>query len=498
MSHNTSHVDVNTSQHSATRGSGWTTPPSCSRSRFASSERKRGSISRRPPAAHIQDETTDSCRSHSVCTTAAATPRDDDLSSSLLLEEYEREAEAMSHEELEAAVENLRTGVTVLKNKVEFTKNQVNEFGEGVKESYNEREQQQENTVNLLMKQLAKVKRRRAKLISELSLVEKEREGREKKLESTKVSINKVTSHIEKEESQIAERLRHQLSYFQTQRQQLSRVLAEQSSTVQDLEKLLDEMPEHKRSASTASSSLTHEESGSAVLAEQGPHDIARYLSQEIEAVEEMREEMMERATLYAKKREDLERNLQQEMRRRDEVSRRRRTLQQELDASKQVVAEASVALATVDEMESERAFNAALQTGSSQSSTNPTPRMSLTNLHSSSSTHHASLGEPFPRVQDALLVPHPSKYAAGSVSSTVPSSSQHTPRNLTSTSPGEDNVRCSSIKVQDTSRMEPPRPLSAASTPKRAPTLPDSNMEMPVLSLRETRSQSDSSDRKD
>jgi hypothetical protein len=172
--------------------------------------------------------------SRSVITPAPPPPLDD----------FEAEAQSLSREELEEKVEQMRGDNLVLRTSVLRLREALATLQEGMRANYADIERRQDSIANMLLRRLEATKRHRAKLVAHLRNVELEKASQEMKLHSTKQSINDLTKHLKREEQEIAGRLQGRLEKLHAQREQLNRVLEEQTSSLQQLEQLVQEVEE--------------------------------------------------------------------------------------------------------------------------------------------------------------------------------------------------------------------------------------------------------------
>lgn len=269
-------VSAALSQHGRARSSASHTPMSShdehseQRSSAMSGAGRRGrSLGRHPnapPLVDVGDSPSFSVHSavHSVYTTALCTPRDGTGAASTHaptvapalpgegvptpvpspppLYDFEAEAHQLTREQLEDRVEQMRAANVVLRTSVLRLRESLATLQEGMRANYADLERRQESIANMLLRRLEATKRRRSKLVAHLRAVEADKASQEAKLRNTTQSINDLSKHLKREEQEIANRLQHRLARLHTQRQQLDHVLEEQTSSLQQLERLVQEV----------------------------------------------------------------------------------------------------------------------------------------------------------------------------------------------------------------------------------------------------------------
>lgn len=160
------------------------------------------------------------------------------------LDDFEAEAQTLSRAELEERVEQMRGDNLVLRTSVLRLRESLAMLQEGLRANYADIERRQDSIANMLLRRLEITKRHRAKLVAHLRKVELEKASQEAKLQNTKQDIRDLTKHLKQEEQEIAERLQRRLEKLHDQREQLEKALAEQTNSLQQLERLVQEVEE--------------------------------------------------------------------------------------------------------------------------------------------------------------------------------------------------------------------------------------------------------------
>ncbi|KPI88119.1 hypothetical protein ABL78_2806 [Leptomonas seymouri] len=377
---------------------------------------------------------------HNISATLSISARNDVTSAPPPLDDFEAEALALSRAELEEKVEQMRGDNLVLRTSVLRLREALATLKEGLRANYADIERRQDSIANMLLRRLEATKRHRTRLLAHLRKVEMEKASQEKKLVDTKQSIKDLSKHLKREEQEIAERLQGRLRKLHAQREQLSRVLEEQTSSLQQLEQFIrqvEEMvlgdgveggggnntnavvtvpsvlvtadapasdaastsaptlvpagPPQGRGGSSASVNILHERSSSRASATSStagataadvaydPNAMIRYLEEEIAAAEGLRSDALKKADEYVATRERLERRLERERKRKAEQASRTEALRQELRSASTAVNRKIASQETAFEMEVDRHLNSCRAGGdlaSSASSACATPRM--------------------------------------------------------------------------------------------------------------------------
>ncbi|KPA75888.1 putative mitochondrial hypothetical protein [Leptomonas pyrrhocoris] len=349
------------------------------------------------------------------------------------LDDFEGEAATLTRAVLEEKVDQMRGENLVLRTAVLRLREALATLQEGLRANYADIERRQDSIANMLLRRLEATKRHRAKLVAHLRNMELEKASQEKKLHDTKQSIKDLSKHLKREEQEIAERLQGRLQKLHTQREQLDRVLAEQTSSLQQLEQLVQEVEDmglgegtaeggssvmattpsalttadastvsavpapaaavpslahvgggvlattfHERSSSRVSGASSNTATTTAADAAYDPNAMIRYLREEIAAAESLRSDALSQADQYVATRERLERRLKREKEHKAEQESRAEALRQELKNASTAVNEKVASQETALEMELDRLLNSSRIGGdiiSSASSTCATPK---------------------------------------------------------------------------------------------------------------------------
>lgn len=344
-----------------------------------------------PPLVDVSDfgERSSITYSHSRGT-SVGTPREA-LSPPPPMELFDAAAAKMTHAELVAEVEALRHENRVLKTAVLRAREAYAALQEGMRESLTSVERRQESITNTLMRRIDIVKTRKVHLANHLRQVEFLKSRQEEKLAATQRSIAQLTRRLKREESAVTWHMHHSLQQLQSQRQQLEKMLSEQTQSLQQLEELVEaahkldiptEEPRRDDLMNPGDSTALHSEecslhtsprqlgrcprSSSPVSASSTapaepayyPKRMVHYLEAEITSVEALRTDACERAEGYAKRCKALEKRVEDEMRVREQQLRRVRETQQDLAEVSSAVRNLSMAQEMSLEMEVDRRLN--------------------------------------------------------------------------------------------------------------------------------------------
>lgn len=216
-------------------------------------QRRVGSLCRRrvPPLIDVADPPLMGQYSlgQSVSTTAVVTPRDGSaipaggwVSAAPPMDDFEGKAAAMDRATLEAQVGELRQSNLVLCTTVLRDRQSLVALQDGLGESYAAAESRKEQMTNALLRRLERVKRIRSEKAELLRAAEQEKVAKEAKLRSTVQSIELLSLHLSNEEQVIGTRLQRGIDKLRSQRDELERVRAEQSYSLQQLRDGVQEM----------------------------------------------------------------------------------------------------------------------------------------------------------------------------------------------------------------------------------------------------------------
>ncbi|RNC50689.1 hypothetical protein TcCL_ESM12257, partial [Trypanosoma cruzi] len=249
--------------------------------------------------------------------------------------EAETAANAMSREELESAVKELETENLMLKSAVLRAREELTKQREGLRETYEAAEKEGESIANHLTRRVNAVREQKARLETQLHKEEAMKAEQEQKLLKLKLSSSKLSKCVQREEEETLTALTNRLQQLQTQRQNFENLLLEQSSSLQQLQELVDSLQTQTRcneglrvshegcseadgdSNSAAADAIAPAEQHSfrSETAEHAdpasdPQEMLQYLKHEVAFVEGLQREAFERGERYKLRRQELEQRI--------------------------------------------------------------------------------------------------------------------------------------------------------------------------------------------
>ncbi|KAF8287448.1 hypothetical protein TcBrA4_0020210 [Trypanosoma cruzi] len=240
--------------------------------------------------------------------------------------EAETAANAMSREELESAVRELETENLMLKSAVLRAREELTKQREGLRETYEAAEKEGESIANHLTRRVNAVREQKARLETQLHKEEAMKEEQEQKLLKLKLSSSKLSKCVQREEEETLTALTNRLQQLQTQRQNFENLLLEQSSSLQQLQELVDSFQTQTRcneglrvshegcseadrdSNSVAADAIAPAEQHADPASD--PQEMLQYLKQEVAFVEGLQREAFERGERYKLRRQELEQRI--------------------------------------------------------------------------------------------------------------------------------------------------------------------------------------------
>ncbi|ESS64301.1 hypothetical protein TCDM_07675 [Trypanosoma cruzi Dm28c] len=232
----------------------------------------------------------------------------------------------MSREELESAVRELETENLMLKSAVLRAREELTKQREGLRETYEAAEKEGESIANHLTRRVNAVREQKARLETQLHKEEAMKEEQEQKLLKLKLSSSKLSKCVQREEEETLTALTNRLQQLQTQRQNFENLLLEQSSSLQQLQELVDSFQTQTRcneglrvshegcseadrdSNSVAADAIAPAEQHADPASD--PQEMLQYLKQEVAFVEGLQREAFERGERYKLRRQELEQRI--------------------------------------------------------------------------------------------------------------------------------------------------------------------------------------------
>ncbi|EKF27056.1 hypothetical protein MOQ_009230 [Trypanosoma cruzi marinkellei] len=249
--------------------------------------------------------------------------------------EAETAANAMSREELESAVKELETENLMLKSAVLRAREELTKQREGLRETYEAAEKEGESIANHLTRRVNAVREQKSRLEAQLHKEEAMKAEQEQKLFKLKLSSSKLSKCVKREEEETLTTLTNRLQQLQTQRQNFENLLLEQSSSLQQLQELVDGFQTQTKSneglrmshegCSEADGDSNSVAADAMVPAEQhsfrsettehsdpasDPQEMLQYLKHEVAFVEGLQREAFERGERYKLRRQELEQRI--------------------------------------------------------------------------------------------------------------------------------------------------------------------------------------------
>ncbi|RNF08194.1 hypothetical protein TraAM80_03050 [Trypanosoma rangeli] len=246
--------------------------------------------------------------------------------------EAEATAQTMPRGELENAVKELDMENLMLKSVVLRGREELIKLQDGMRETYETAEKEGENIANHLTRRLNAVQHKKAQLEARLHREEAMKAEQEQKLLDLKLSSFNLSKRVQHEEEETLAALTHRLQQLQTQRQDFESLLSEQSSSLQQLQELVEGLQTQTGSghvplkppegAVEAGGDTTPSNAEDMTSAEQlslqtgtlehadpasDPQEMLQVLKQEVAFVEKLQHDAFERGERYRLKQKELE-----------------------------------------------------------------------------------------------------------------------------------------------------------------------------------------------
>lgn len=277
-------------------------------------------------------------------------------------------AEAMSREELENAVKALLAENRMLLNTVLLDRKSLAMLQEGMRETYEAVEKEGESIANHLTRRMDTVRRQKAELEARLRNEEKMKAEQEQKLVDLRRSCAELTDCLRREE-QLMKLLPDRLQEVQNQRQFVENILSEQSSSLQQLQELVDNLQPHGNGGNShisssaalsgagvdSLSSLSSSKVAENIDLASEPQEMLQYLKQQLSVVEALQQEACKRAEMYKSEREELEQQICQAKNERCSSRQSLENVHQELLVTNATVSELASAAEMAMEVEIDR-----------------------------------------------------------------------------------------------------------------------------------------------
>ncbi|RNF15353.1 uncharacterized protein Tco025E_05594 [Trypanosoma conorhini] len=244
-------------------------------------------------------------------------------------------AHAMPRGELEVAVKELDTENLMLQRTVLRSREELARLQDGMRETYETAEKEGESIVNHLTRRLNAVQHKKEQLEAQLRSEEARKAEQEQKLLTLKLSSYKLSRRVQHEEEEALKKLTDQLQQLQVQRQGLESLLSEQSSSLQQLQELVEGL--QTSTGCSPDPSLAHAggaeagggakptsveaaASGEQISSQSGtgehadpasdPQEMLQYLKHEVSFVERLQRDAFERGERYRLRRLELEQRI--------------------------------------------------------------------------------------------------------------------------------------------------------------------------------------------
>ncbi|ESL09547.1 hypothetical protein TRSC58_02730 [Trypanosoma rangeli SC58] len=307
-----------------------------------------------------------------------------------VVNEAEATAQTMPRGELENAVKELDMENLMLKSVVLRGREELVKLQDGMRETYETAEKEGENIANHLTRRLNAVQHKKAQLEARLHREEAMKAEQEQKLLDLKLSSFNLSKRVQHEEEETLAALTQRLQQLQMQRQGFESLLSEQSSSLQQLQELVEGLqiqtgsghvplkPSEKAAEVGGDSRPTNTEhmtpaeqlsfqTGTLEHADPAsdPQEMLQVLKQEVAFVEKLQHDAFERGERYRLKQKELEQRIFHAERQRRSSHLSLEGIHHELAETTAVASELASAAKIEREVQIDRQIHARSPTGS-------------------------------------------------------------------------------------------------------------------------------------